>query len=307
MKKLITAVLVAGMFVSCSEKKVYTKQTYEEGIKAYLSKNYEKAQELLKNTIYEWKNISIQEAMAAKFALADSYFHRKMYIDAIVEFEEYVSMYPTSPKVPEAIYKLAVSYLKIAPSEERDLTYVRTAEKKAMELINDYPDSKYAELAKEILKKARTKEAKHFIKVADLYEHLKKYYSAAVYYNYVYDEFTDYIKRDYIEYKLAYNLLNVDKQYEKEIKEYKEKIKELEKKIAGSKDLSKKRVYENRKKVLENHLKVLENRIKEGKERGIAILENAYKMYPKSKYRDEIKKLLKKYKEVNNHRSKRVG
>ncbi len=283
------------LLFSCSEKTKYTKDLLQKGMKAYQARDYKEAKDFLRQAIYESKGATPQDIMEAKFALADTYFRLKMYVDAIVEFEEYISIYPTSPKIPEALYKLALSYLKISPSPDRDLTYVKKAEEKAKELIDNYPFSEFVDKAKEIITRAKKKEAKHYIIIAQLYENLGKPYSASVYYNFVYDEFTDYIDKPYIEYKLAKNLLNVRKQYEKEILFYKSKISQLQLKISKETDIDRKNTLLNRKKLLEEHLNVLESRIKDGRERAIAILKNAYKMYPKSKYKNLIKDLLDKY------------
>ncbi|NPA51375.1 MAG: outer membrane protein assembly factor BamD [Aquificae bacterium] len=295
MLKIFTVFVLFVFIFSCSEKTKYTKDLLNKGLKAYESQNYKEAKDYLKEAIYKSKGATPQDIIEAKFALADTYFKLKMYVDAIVEFEEFISLYPTSPKVPEALYKLAVSYLEISPSADRDLTYVRKAEEKARELIDNYPFSEYADKAKEIIDKAKRKEAKHYIFIAKLYENLGKPYSASVYYNFVYDEFTDYIDKSYIEFKIAQNLLNVEKQYKKEIQLYKKKISALEEKISKETDVDKKNILLNRKNLLVEHLNILENRIKEGKQRAIAILKNAYKMYPKSKYRRNIEDLLKKY------------
>ncbi len=305
MKKLLTLIFMVSIFViSCSEKTKYTKDLLSKGIKAYQNKKYEKAKEYLKEAIYKAKGATTQDIMEAKFALADTYFYLKMYVDAIVEFEEYISLYPTSPKVPEALYKLVYSYFEISPSPDRDLTYVKKAEEKALEIINNYPFSDYVDKAKEIIRKAKKKEALHYIKIANLYEKLGKPYSASVYYNFVYDEFTDYIDKPEIEYRLAKNLLSVKKQYADEIVRYKVKIKKLEEKIAREENLERKNVLQNRKKLLQEHVDILESRIKEGKERAIAILKNAYKMYPKSKYRKNIRELLEKHEKLGGEGNK---
>ena len=305
MKKFLTLIFVISIFIiSCSEKTKYTKDLLSKGIKAYQNKKYEKAKEYLKEAIYKAKGATTQDIMEAKFALADTYFYLKMYVDAIVEFEEYISLYPTSPKVPEALYKLAYSYFEISPSPDRDLTYVKKAEEKALEIINNYPFSNYVDKAKEIIRKAKKKEALHYIKIAHLYEKLGKPYSASVYYNFVYDEFTDYIDKPEIEYKLAKSLLYVKKQYADEIVRYKAKIKKLEEKIAREENLERKNVLQNRKKLLQEHVDILESRIREGKERAIAILKNAYKMYPKSKYRKNIRELLERYEKLGGEGNK---
>jgi outer membrane protein assembly factor BamD len=293
MKKILIAFVSAGLFFSCAEKAVKKEQVLSRAFKLYEKGEYDDAKEYFKKAIYEAQNMTTTDIMKARYYLANIYYLQENYIDAIVEFEEFLSLFPTAPQVPEVLYKLADSYLKVSPSPDRDLTYVRKAMEKAEELIDSYPNSVYVEKAKKIIQKCRKIEATHLIEIADLYEHLGKHYSASVYYNLVYDDFSDQIQKDFIEYKIAYNLANADKQYTDEIKEYMQKIKELEKKIDQEKDIEKKNVLLNRKKLLEDHLNKLKNRIRKSRERARAILKHALDRFPDSKYRKDMEDLLK--------------
>ncbi|WP_297452875.1 outer membrane protein assembly factor BamD [Persephonella sp.] len=297
MKKIFTAICAAGLLFSCAEKHITKEQVLPKGIQLYKEGKYDDAKDYLKEAIYKAENMTTTDIMQARYMLANIYYREENYIDAIVEFEEFLSLFPTAPQVPEVLYKLAVSYLKISPSPDRDLTYVRKALDKAEELKDEYPNSPYAKKADEIIKKAKKMEATHLIDIADLYEHLGKYYSAAVYYNMAYDDYTDFIDKEYVIYKIGYNLLNVDKQYEEEIQEYKQKIKELEEKIQQEKDIEKKNVLINRKELLQKHVDKLEDRIQKSKKRGITVLKHMLKEFPNTKYKDGIKDLLKNVKE----------
>ncbi len=290
MRKILILFISLFLVVSCAQKEFYPKDVYYEGLKAYQKGDYEKAREYLRKAIYKAENMTIEDVMNAKFALADSYFKEKMYVDAIVEFEEYISMYPTAPNIPEALYKLAVSYLKVSPDYQRDLTYSKKALEKAQEIIINYPDSKYVEKAKEIIKKVKQKESKHYLAVADLYHHLGKPYSAAFYYEYILRKYPNYVDKENIRFKMAVDLINAKYQYENQIKNYKEKIKELNEKIAKEKDLEKKNVLQNRKKLLEEQLFTLEKRIKESYLKGKKILKELSK--GNSKFSKKAKKSL---------------
>ncbi|SNZ02664.1 Beta-barrel assembly machine subunit BamD [Persephonella hydrogeniphila] len=293
MKKIVVAFVSAGLLFSCAEKVVKKEQVLTEAYRLYEKGEYDDAKEYFKKAIYEAQNMTTTDIMKARYHLANIYYLEENYIDAIVEFEEFLSLFPTAPQVPEVLYKLADSYLKVSPSPDRDLTYVRKAMEKAEELVDNYPESIYVEKAKKIIQKCRKIEATHLIEIADLYEHLGKHYSAAVYYNLVYDDFSDQIQKDFIEYKIAYNLANAERQYKDEIEEYTEKIKNLEKKIKEEKDVEKKNVLINRKKLLKEHIDKLKNRIRKSKERAVAILKHALDSYPDSKYRKDMENLLK--------------
>jgi len=291
MKNLLVIFLSVFFLFSCAKKEFYPKDIYYQGMKAYEKKDYEKAREYLKKAIYKAENMTTQDIMNAKFALADIYFKEKMYVDAIVEFEEYISMYPTAPNIPQALYELSLSYLYIAPDYRRDLTYTKKAEEKAKDIIVNYPDSSYVEKAKEIIKKVKQKEVKHYKAIAELYHHLRKPYSAYFYYDYIYNKYYNYIDKDEIKYNMAINLINVDIQYKDEIEKYKENIKNLEQKIKEEKDINKKNVLLNRKKLLEEQLFTLEKRVKESKLKGKKILRELFK---NPKYSKKAEKMLKK-------------
>ncbi|WP_456465068.1 outer membrane protein assembly factor BamD [Persephonella sp.] len=294
MKRILIVIFAGTVLFSCAEKTIKKEEVMSKALKLYQKGEYDDAKEYFKKAIYKAENMTTTDIMKARYYLGNIYYMEENYIDAIVEFEEFLSLFPTAPQVPEVLYKLADSYMKISPSPDRDLTYVRKAIEKAEEILDNYPESVYVSKAKKIIAKAKKMEATHIIEIADLYEHLGKYYSAAVYYNLVYDDYPEQIKKDFIVYKIAFNLANSGKQYEDEIEEYTEKIKKLEKKIKEEKDIEKKNVLINRKKLLEDHVNRLKERIQNSKNRAVSILKHALKNYPNSEYKEEMENLLKK-------------
>ncbi|WP_028951241.1 outer membrane protein assembly factor BamD [Sulfurihydrogenibium subterraneum] len=293
MKKIVFLGILSAFMFSCGSKtEVYIGQEkLSKGLTLYQKGDYKKAKEELKNAIFKSEGLTPAQLMEARFALADSYYNREEYVDAIVEFEEFIALFPTSPKIPEALYKLAMSYMFVSPDYKRDLTYVNKAEEKAQEIIDSYPDSKYVAAAKEIIKKVNEIKAKHTLYIAETYEKYGKPYSAAVYYQEAYSKYKDYIQKDYVIYKLAYNLINSQYQYTHEIENYKQQIKELEKKIDQEKDLEAKNVLINRKKLLEQHLNNLIERINNSKEKAKEMIASFDKAFPESPYKQQMKNL----------------
>lgn len=301
MKKIITLLSLSLFVFSCGSKTEFYvgKEKVSKGLELYQKGDYKKAKEELKNAIFKSQGLTPSELMEARFALADSYYNREEYVDAIVEFEEFIALFPTSGKVPEALYKLAMSYLFVSPDYKRDLTYVNKAEEKAQEILDSYPNSKYVGAAKEIIKKVNEIKAKHTLYIAETYEKYRKPYSAAVYYQEAYTKYKNYIEKDYVIYKLAYNLIHSEDQYKGEIENYKQQIKDLEKKIDQEKDLESKNVLINRKKLLEEQLNTLLERINNSKEKAREIIASFDKAYPDSKYKEQVKNLEKESKLQN--------
>ncbi|ACO04562.1 MAG TPA: outer membrane protein assembly factor BamD [Persephonella sp.] len=300
MRNLILLLLTVFVF-SCAQKEFVEKDVLHKGIQLYKKGDYEEAKDLLKKSIYKVKGLTADELMKARFYLADSYYREEQYVDAIVEFEELITLFPTAPFMDEALYKLADSYLKISPGVDRDMSYPEKALEKAEELIENYPDSKYAAKAKKIIHTVNKMKADHILEIAQLYEKLGKYYSASRYYQLAYDQYEDFIDKPFVEFKLAYNLMKTENQYKDEMDEYKEMISDIQEKIKKEKDLEKKNVLINRKKVLEKHLNLLHERIKSSKERGKKILQFIVKNYKNSEYEKKALNLLKKFTEVENH------
>lgn len=301
MKKIVPLLCLSVLIFSCSSKTEFYvgKEKVSKGLELYKKGEYKKAKEELKNAIFKSQGLTPTELMEARFALADSYYNREEYVDAIVEFEEFIELFPTSPKVPEALYKLSMSYLFVSPDYKRDLTYLNKAEEKAQEILDSYPDSKYVGAAKEIIKKVNEIKAKHTLYIAETYEKYGKPYSAAVYYQEAYNRYKNYIEKDFVAYKMAYNWLKAEDQYKSELENYRQQIKELDKKIDQEKDLESKNVLINRKKLLEEQLNTLIERINSSKERAKEIITSFDKAFPDSKYKDLVKNLEKESKWQN--------
>lgn len=300
MRKLLFTVLLIPL-LGCAQKNINpeTDSTLTKGLQLYKKGDYKRAKDILKKAIFRSEGLTPRQMMEARFALADSYYNRQEYIDAIAEFEEFAMLYPTSDKIPETLYKLADSYLKISPDYRRDLTYVKKAEEKAREIIDSYPDSRFVEGAKEILKKVNQIRARHTLYIAETYEKYGKPYSASVYYALAYEKYRDLLEADYVAYKLAYNLSRADVQYYTEINRYREKIKQLEKEINQEKDIEKKNILINRKKLLEDHVNLLVERISTSKEKALEIAQMFPKAFPDSRYLPDIKQIEKENKVEN--------
>ncbi|WP_456402504.1 outer membrane protein assembly factor BamD [Persephonella sp.] len=299
--KKIFLFFIGLLVLSCAQKEFADKEVFYKGIQLYQQGKFEDAKELLKKSIYKVKGLTADELMKARYYLANSYYKEELYVDAIVEFEELITLFPTAPFMDEVLYKLADSYLKISPGIDRDMTYPNKALEKAEELIESYPNSKYVPKAKEIVFKVNKMKADHILEIAELYEKLGKYYSAVRYYQLAFDTYEKYIDKVKVEYKLGFNLLYVDRQYRNEIIEYKKKIEKLNEKIKNEQDINKKNVLINRKKILEEHLNTLTERIKKSKERGLKIMQYITKNYKNSEYRNKAVKLLEKFSEVENY------
>ncbi len=88
-----------------------------------------------------------EQADNAQYWLGECHYAKKNYTKAAIEFHKVLENYATGDKVPSALYKLGLSLL--------ELKSVGQANKYLQELIDQYPNTQEAKLAKEKLKKTK--------------------------------------------------------------------------------------------------------------------------------------------------------
>lgn len=93
------------------------------------------------------------------------------YISAIVAFSDFQRRYPTSPYLPFVGYMLGMGYTKQMGTTDRDQTAAQNAHAYFTTIINQYPQSPFAELARAQLAACRESLAEHELLVAQYYEH----------------------------------------------------------------------------------------------------------------------------------------
>ena len=88
-----------------------------------------------------------EQAANAQYWLGECYYAKKNYTKAAIEFHRVLEDYSTGTKVPSALYKLGLSLL--------ELKSVGQAEKYLQELVDKYPNTQEANLAREKLEKIK--------------------------------------------------------------------------------------------------------------------------------------------------------
>ena len=88
-----------------------------------------------------------EQAANAQYWLGECYYAKKNHTRAAIEFHKVLENYSTGTKVPSALYKLGLSLL--------ELKSVGQAKKYLQELVDNYPNTQEAKLAKEKLNKIK--------------------------------------------------------------------------------------------------------------------------------------------------------
>lgn len=108
-----------------------------------------------------------------------SNFEGQKYDDAVIAGNRYVSLYPSTPETPYALYLIGMSMYNQIPDISRDQDRAEQAVRVFNDLIQKFPKSEYAEEAKYKLMVARDQLAGKEMSVGRFYLGRKNYTAAA--------------------------------------------------------------------------------------------------------------------------------
>ncbi|MBC7792287.1 MAG: outer membrane protein assembly factor BamD, partial [Clostridia bacterium] len=158
---------------------------------------YAQAVDDLKNGLYT-EALDGFEQIKARFAyskyapladlrIADTYYERDSYIEAIDGYRNFLKYHPTHAEAPYAMYRVGYCYKKqmpqdawfLPPSAEKDQATTKLAISAYRDMLARYPSSEYAEKAKEELDACRRHLADHEMYVARFYFKREKWLASA--------------------------------------------------------------------------------------------------------------------------------
>jgi len=118
---------------------------------------YERSLEDIQNKKYDVARLTLQTLINAypdsdyladaKLAIADSYFEQggpTGLTHAEVEYKDYITFFPNSPKTAYAQYRAAMCHYRQLEKPDRDRSHARRAEEEFQHLLLNYGDSEYA-------------------------------------------------------------------------------------------------------------------------------------------------------------------
>ena len=126
-------------------------------------------------------------AIQARLDIAYNLYKRKKYVRAIIELDKFIEKYPDLPSTPYVYYLKGVvaedksdSILDnlVTDSAQRDVDSVREAYSYFVDLINTFPNSKYANEASTKLTKLMNTLARHELYVAIYYTKIGSHIAA---------------------------------------------------------------------------------------------------------------------------------
>jgi len=173
---LAALALAMGGCASVKYDTMSASEIYSLGVSELDEKHYDKATEAFEK-LKEIHPFSVQVAQA-EIRLADCYYSRREYEEAVAGFEEFLLRHPTHQEVPHALYYLGMSNYKRMYSIDRDQAYTKEAEKYFQRVVTGHPGSDNYPEAREKLTETRNRLAKRERYVGKFYFKQKEYYAA---------------------------------------------------------------------------------------------------------------------------------
>jgi outer membrane protein assembly factor BamD len=186
---ILLAALVLG--TGCAKKwdQMSPQEIYEHGSEKLDNGNFSEAIEAY-GALIDLYPFSVYVSKA-ELGIADSYFAKHRYEEAIPAYEDYLNRHPTSEQVPHVIYHLGMCYYERKLAVDRDLANTFSAERNFYELVADHPDSEFYAPAREKLSQVRADLAKRERYIAKFYYRDKEYYASLRRYQRVIRNFPD--------------------------------------------------------------------------------------------------------------------
>jgi outer membrane assembly lipoprotein YfiO len=152
-------------------KKMSDKQLYEIGTGYMKDKDYDKAREAFKTVFENFPNSEYR--ILARIEYADSYYKQgndANWILAIQEYQDFISLFPFSPKAEYAQLMMGMSYFNMTEKPDRDQTQTKKAADEFKKVLDNYPKGQYRAKANEYLLKCYSALAEHEYIIAKYYE-----------------------------------------------------------------------------------------------------------------------------------------
>jgi len=297
MKRLITALFLITVITSCERIPQTAQEQYRKGIEAAVEGDWGKSSFLLKKALEG--ELSPKEQEIAKITLADAYFNDGDFEDAALNYEEFLELYPASPKAKDALFRLGVCYLNLVKGPQWDVTFAKRAYEDFSEFVKRYPNDPRVDKAREYMKIAKKILAEHEVYIAGTYDMLRKFTASIQRYKDVEKKYSDVESPDRLQYLLGRAYYYTPLQSRDEIDRLKRELSKERDKLQ-SKDPEERRVAENRIALIESDIKKWKELAKENREIGKKILSEVAQRYPKSPYGKKAKEILegKKHLEV---------
>lgn len=128
-------------------------------------------------------------AIKAELAIAQAYFERKHYEEALSYYRDFLDLHPDDPKVPFTVWMSALCLYNQTHESTKDQDATHQAIAQLEEMMRRFPDAPEAEEAERLWKELRGRLALSEMQIGNFYMDREEYQSAAVRYRGILDSF----------------------------------------------------------------------------------------------------------------------
>ena len=163
------------VLTACSDTKLMTPETegeklqilYNDAMELVKKRDFVDAAALFEDIErqYPYSKWSNQAQLMSGFC----YYKSNMYNDSLDALERFIALYPGSSKISYAYYLRALNYFQQISDVERDQTLTSKAKHSFNEVINKFPDSKYAKDSRNRLLYIKNMMARNELYIAKYY------------------------------------------------------------------------------------------------------------------------------------------
>jgi outer membrane protein assembly factor BamD len=166
---ILRAGLAVALLAGCSPKQPQrsASEYFESATSDYRSGGFARAIEQYRELIDQHPFSDVADE--AELRIAHAYFLTEDYTAAIIALTDFQRRHPTSEHLPLVGYLLGMCYVRQMTGVDRDQTSAQSAHTYFTTLIHQYPESPFADLAREELKDCRESLAEHELQIAAFY------------------------------------------------------------------------------------------------------------------------------------------
>ncbi len=155
------------------------KELYELGVRELEDQNYDKARAAFKLVFDNFPKSDYR--ILAKLNYADSFYkqgNNANWILAIQEYQDFITLFPFSPKAAYAQYQIGACYYQMMEKPDRDQTNTRKALDEFRKVIDGYPNGQYYKSAYDRLIECYQRLAEHEFIIARYYNRTGRHIAA---------------------------------------------------------------------------------------------------------------------------------
>lgn len=165
----------------------------EEGIKQLKKKNYDDAIETFEKVRDRYPYS--EQALLAQIKVADAYFYKKKYDEALQAYKEFEKLHPTNKAIPYVVYRQGLCYYRQRSTIDRDQSFTFKALGEFRRLKQKFPDCEYIPKAEKYMARCRQDLGEHEYYVAEFYFKTKRYQAALDRFQVVAQEYPEFPKQ----------------------------------------------------------------------------------------------------------------